>query len=123
MKVTNLLFWVQDNRISEKFYKKLGFEVVRTDDKHSVVELGNFQIVLVAMRDEDEFAKDALAKDKGRGVYVYIAADDVDKLHKRLVKIGLRPATGPRDWEWGNREFILKDPDGYKLCFWQNSKV
>lgn len=24
----------------------------------------------------------------------------------------------PRDWPWGNREFVLKDPDGYKLVFW-----
>jgi catechol 2,3-dioxygenase-like lactoylglutathione lyase family enzyme len=79
MRVSGLLFWVQDNRASEKFYKKLGFEVTRSDDNHSVVKLGIFELK--------------------------------------------PPATEPRDWEWGNREFIIKDPDGYKLCFSQKSKA
>ena len=122
MKITNLLFWVQENKVSEKFYKKLGFEVIRSDDRHSVVEVGAFQIILVNMRDEEEFSKDSMAGEKGRGMYVYISVDDVDKKYEELIKIGLKPATKPRDWNWGNREFILKDPDGYKLCFWQENK-
>ena len=73
------------------------------------------------MRDEEEFSKDSMAGEKGRGMYVYISVDDVDKKYEELIKIGLKPATKPRDWNWGNREFILKDPDGYKLCFWQKA--
>ena len=119
MKITNLLFWVRENKLSEKFYKKLGFEVVKSDDSHSVVQLSGFQITLVSMRDEDKFAKDSMAAEKGLGVYVYILVDDVDTKYNELTHLGLKPATQPRDWEWGNREFILKDPDGYKLCFWK----
>lgn len=118
MKVTNLLFWVQDNTLSQSFYKKLGFDVVRSDDQHSVVSLGNFEIALVTMRDEEEFSKDSLNPEKGRGMYVYIQVDDVDKTFVDLKTKDFAPATEPRDWPWGNREFILKDPDGYKLCFW-----
>ncbi len=119
MKVTSLLFWVQENKTSEKFYKKLGFEVVESDEQHSTVELGGFRVILVNMRDEEEFNKDSLAAEKGRGAYLYIKVGNVDEEHERQLKVGLKPATKPRDWEWGNREFILKDPDGYKLCFWQ----
>ncbi len=118
MKITNILFWVQENKLSEKFYKKLGFGVVHSDDDHSVVSLGDFKIDLVSMRDEDPFTKDSMAGDKGRGVYVYIHADDVDETYKIFVTSGINPATQPKDWPWGNREFIVKDPDGYKLCFW-----
>jgi len=120
MRITNLLFWVQENKLSEKFYKKLGFEIVQSDDGHTIVSLNGFQIDLVSIRDEDQFARDAMSADKGRGVYVYINVDDVDAKHAELQRLGLNPATPPKDWPWGNREFILKDPDGYKLCFWQS---
>jgi uncharacterized glyoxalase superfamily protein PhnB len=122
MKVTNLLFWVQENKLSEKFYKKLGFETLQSDDDHSVVALHTFRIDLVSMRDERVFARDSMAGDKGRGVYLYLRIDDVDAQYRKLCAAELQPATEPKDWPWGNREFILKDPDGYKLCFWQPSK-
>lgn len=122
MRVTGILFWVQENKISEKFYKKLGFDVVRSDDEASIVNLGGFTITLVAMRDEEEFKRDSMAVERGRGVYTYIRVDDVDKWHAKMQKKGITPATEPRDWPWGNREFIVKDPDGYKLCFWQPIK-
>lgn len=122
MEITNLLFWVQDNKLSEKFYKKLGFEIVKFDDEVSEVQLGVFKIALVTLRDENEFSRDSMSGDKGRGMYVYIKVDDVDKVYESLKDRGIEPATHPRDWEWGNREFVVKDPDGYKLCFWTPSK-
>jgi catechol 2,3-dioxygenase-like lactoylglutathione lyase family enzyme len=123
MKVTNILLWVQENKLSEKFYKKLGFDTKTSTDGYSEIQLGSFEIVLVNMRDEDEFAGDSLSGAKGKGMYVYIWVEDVDREYERQLSLGLRPATKPRDWEWGNREFILKDPDGYKLCFWHALEV
>lgn len=118
MKMTHLLFWVQENKLSEKFYKKLGFSVLRSDDSHSIVALDNCKITLVSMRDEALFARDLMSSEKGKGVYVYFYVEDVDGEYQRQLQVGLKPATKPRNWDWGNREFILKDPDGYKLCFW-----
>lgn len=123
MNITGLTFWTQENKLSEKFYKKLGFEVIRSDDEASTVRLNGFDITLVAMRDEDKFSKDSMTPEKGRGMYVYIKVDNVDDLYDKLIKMNITPATQPRDWPWGNREFIVKDPDGYKLCFWQPKKV
>jgi uncharacterized glyoxalase superfamily protein PhnB len=74
--------------------------------------------MLINVHDEDGFARDAMTAIKGKGIYVYIKVDDVDESYEKFVKLGLQPATRPRDWPWGNWEFILKDPDGYKLCFW-----
>jgi uncharacterized glyoxalase superfamily protein PhnB len=122
MKITSILFWVQENHISEKFYKKLGFNIINSDDEHSVVSLNGFELTLVNMRDEEKFSNDSMSSDKGRGMYIYIRVDNVDDNYEEMIKIGLHPATEPKDWKWGNREFILKDPDGYKLCFWQPIK-
>lgn len=121
MKVSGLLFWVQENKLAEKFYKKLGFDVARSQDDHSVVSLNGFVITLVSMRDEDIFTKDSMTPEKGRGMYVYIKVDDIDKKYAELIANKITPATKPKDWPWGNREFIAKDPDGYKLCFWDYS--
>lgn len=121
MRFTNVLLWVQENKLSEKFYKKLGFNVTASTDYYSEAELGKFQLVLVNMRDDDEFAGDSLAGEKGKGAYIYIFVDDVDAEYRRQIDLGLKPSSQPRDWPWGNREFVLKDPDGYKLCFWHES--
>lgn len=110
---------MQENSLSAKFYKKLGFDVVRSTDDHSIVALNGFEITLINMRDEDKFGKDSMSAEKGRGVYIYIRVNDVDAKFKELRELGFKPATEPTDWQWGNREFIVKDPDGYKLCFWQ----
>lgn len=122
MKISGLLFWVQENNISVKFYKRLGFDIIRSDDERSIVSLDGLQITLINMRDEEKFAKDSMSSDKGRGLYIYIRVTDADTTYKELVNLGFNPATSPKDWQWGNREFILKDPDGYKLCFWQPIK-
>jgi len=119
MKITNLVFWVADATLSYKFYKKLGFEIGEVNDRHAVARLGDFEITLVTLRDEAEFSKDALAQPKGYGMYLYIQVEDVDKKYQEVVKLGLKPSSEPRTWEWGNREFAIKDPDGYKLCFYQ----
>jgi uncharacterized glyoxalase superfamily protein PhnB len=121
MKITNLTLWVQENKLSEKFYKKVGFSVERSDDEHTTVSLNGFMLDLVSMRDEQPFTRDSMAGDKGRGVYIYLCVDNVDATYQDFLSKGLQPYTQPKDWPWGNREFILKDPDGYKLCFWQPS--
>lgn len=119
MEISGLVLWTLDNTVSVKFYKKLGFGVVESNDRHTIVQLGAFKLYLVSMRNEDEFSTDSLASNKGKGMYIYIHAEDVDALYKELVGKGVVPRTEPRDWDWGSREFIVKDPDGYKLCFWQ----
>lgn len=117
MKITSLVLWVADATLSYKFYKKLGFEVGELTDRHAIVSCGGFEIQLITMRNEDEFNKDSLSSDKGRGMYVYVDVENVDVKYAELVKLGIVPSSEPRDWEWGTREFVVKDPDGYKMCF------
>lgn len=121
MKISGLVLWVVENKISEKFYRKLGFDIAETTDRHTIARLGGLEIMLVNMRDEELFQNDGMVGHKGKGMYMYIQVDDVDEQYKKLKELGIEPATKPKDWDWGNREFIVKDPDGYKLCFWQKS--
>jgi hypothetical protein len=69
-----MVLWVQDNTSSVKFYKKLGFEVISSDDYVSTVRLGNFDISLVTMRDENEFNHDSPRRVTRAAVRTYMFA-------------------------------------------------
>jgi uncharacterized glyoxalase superfamily protein PhnB len=112
------VLWVNENRLSEKFYRKLGFEIIESSETYTIAKLNDFTITLVNVRDEERFAHDAFTGKKGKGMYLYIHVDDIDAQYKLLKSVGLE-TTEPKDWEWGNREIMVKDPDGYKLVFWE----
>lgn len=60
---------------------------------------------------------------KGLGIYTYIEVDDVDADFESIKGKGITPRTEPKDWPWGKREFVVKDPDGYKLVFFSPIKA
>ena len=43
--------------------------------------------------------------------------DDVDAFYRHAVEKGLQPEAEPRDAEWGERYFHVRDPDGHELSF------
>ena len=45
--------------------------------------------------------------------------DDVEDFHKAVLSNGLKPAGEPERQRSGNREFVLRDPEGYNLVFFQ----
>jgi uncharacterized glyoxalase superfamily protein PhnB len=51
-----------------------------------------------------------------------LSVDDVDSTYQELVDKGLTPSSQPREWPWGNREFVIRDPDGYKLVIFKKLK-
>jgi catechol 2,3-dioxygenase-like lactoylglutathione lyase family enzyme len=48
---------------------------------------------------------------------IIFLVSDVDAVYARVVAQGLCPETPPRDAEWGERYFHLRDPDGHELSF------
>jgi catechol 2,3-dioxygenase-like lactoylglutathione lyase family enzyme len=66
-----------------------------------------------------EYTEGTDLSNKGIGMFVYLSVDDVDEFHKDLLSKGLKPLTKPQNQPWGNREFIIRDPDGYKLVIFK----
>lgn len=116
--------YAKDLDATWQFYETLGFKMGDRDERHAKVYINWFSIDFLAQDAEDKlaFQKDAHAEHKGAGIYWYIKVDDVDATHKEIVERGLQPSSEPQNWPWGNREFVLKDPDGYKLVFFNNAK-
>jgi uncharacterized glyoxalase superfamily protein PhnB len=54
----------------------------------------------------------------GRGVTLTLQVDDVRAMHARLVGAGIE-AQPVREHPWGALSFFCRDPEGYRLEFWQ----
>ncbi len=118
--IDGILFYVHDLAASADFYKKLGAELSPFDGV-VMAKLNGFSFHLV---DETKahFAAEAQEKPRGGGMFLYIKVEVIDSWYKKVCDLGLEPSAEPRDWPWGNREFVLRDPDGYKLVFYQPIK-
>ena len=110
------LFYASDLEETNHFYKQLGFDARKTDDGVRV-KLGDFTIAFI---DESKtpIQNESGRKPKGLGIYTYVEVDDVDRYFTVVKKNGIVPRTEPKTWPWGKREFVVKDPDGYKFVFY-----
>ena len=114
------LFYANNLEQTEKFYKQLGFDARKSSDGVRV-KIGDFTLAFV---DENKtpIKNESGMKPKGLGIYTYIEVEDVDKYFDWLKKNGVESRTEPKTWPWGKREFVVKDPDGYKLVFYSPVK-
>jgi predicted enzyme related to lactoylglutathione lyase len=81
------------------------------DEKNLLVQLHHL--------DGEEHGEVEIAKDtpRGAGVLIYILVDDVRAVHARAVEIGADVKTEPTFLELAHHtEFIVADPDGYRLA-------
>ncbi len=124
IKAINLLgMYVTDTAASVSFYRQLGFEVISDDGVVAEVQLNGFRVQFIdkdsAKELDESFQKDALGEPKGTGIYINVEVEEIDNYYKKLREARIAPSTAPRDWPWGRREFVVRDPDRYKLVFYQ----
>ena len=117
MKFDYILLYVSDLKETASFYEKLGLEIIKSTENKIVAKLGDFE--LHCYDQSKVFFKQDIERFKGAGVFVYISVDDVDAKYSEVKSRGLEPSGEPKDFEWGNREFAIKDPDGYKIIFYK----
>lgn len=119
-RIHSSLFYVNDVEKTAQFYCKLGFDV-RINAEVARVKLGDFTLAFI---DENKtpIKNESGIKPKGTGIYTYIEIEDVDKYFKDIKGNGIVPRTQPKTWPWKKREFVVKDPNGYKLVFFTPTK-
>lgn len=119
--VAGMVCYVKDTAKTAEFYDALGFHFDRREPDHISITLGDFWMDFHPQDKEDkpEFQKEANLTVKGGGQFLYINVDDVDAFYQELLAKDLHPSSEPRNWPWGNREFVIRDPDGYKLVFFE----
>ncbi|MEK7461280.1 MAG: VOC family protein [Patescibacteria group bacterium] len=120
--LNGLMLYVTDVANSLAHYEQLGFKIIQNQaPSFGSVMLNGFLIQFQDKRnpDDPDFVKEAMAEPKGGGLFVYLQVEDVDSYFDIVSKRGIVPTTQPRDWPTGNREFVIRDPDGYKFVFYQ----
>jgi catechol 2,3-dioxygenase-like lactoylglutathione lyase family enzyme len=119
--ISGITCYVKDLSRTAKFYEAIGFRRGKEDPNHVTFYVNWFFVTFIAQDKEDDpdFRKEAKLKTKGTGVFLHIKVDDVDGFHKDVVSAGMEPVSEPQVQPSGNREFVLRDPDGYKLLFFQ----
>ncbi|OGK47905.1 hypothetical protein A2963_03580 [Candidatus Roizmanbacteria bacterium RIFCSPLOWO2_01_FULL_40_13] len=119
--ISGIVHYVKDVKKTANFYKALGFKIEINKPDHLSIKLNWFWLDFhpADRENKPEFQKEASFSNKGAGLFLYISVNDVDEFYKGLLAKGLKPSSKPRDWPWGNREFVVRDPDGYKLVFFK----
>ena len=119
-RIHSTLFYASNLEKTAKFYEQLGFKVEKEEDLVRV-KLGDFRLAFI---DENQtpIKNESGMTPKGLGIYTYVEVDNVDQYFEFLKSQGVEPRTKPKDWPWRKREFVVRDPDGYKLVFYSPVK-
>jgi catechol 2,3-dioxygenase-like lactoylglutathione lyase family enzyme len=110
--ISGITCHVEDLARSAEFYETIGFRRGKEESDRVTFYVNWFFVTLVG-HDQAEVGA------KGAGLFLYIKVDDVEDFHKAVLSKGLKPAGEPERQPSGNREFVLQDPDGYNLVFFQ----
>jgi catechol 2,3-dioxygenase-like lactoylglutathione lyase family enzyme len=105
--ISGITCYAKDLAKAAEFYEALGFRRGKEEPDRVTFYVNWFFVTLVAQDREAD------------GQALYIKVDDVEDFHKAVVSKGMKPAGEPEVRPSGNREFVLRDPDGYKLAFFQ----
>jgi catechol 2,3-dioxygenase-like lactoylglutathione lyase family enzyme len=119
--ISGITCYVKDLERTRKFYETLGFRPGKEEPGRATFYVNWFFVTFIAQDEEDDatLRKEAELPNKGSGLLLYIKVDDVDAFHKAARAKRLKPEGKPEVQPTGNREFVLRDPDGYKLVFFQ----
>jgi catechol 2,3-dioxygenase-like lactoylglutathione lyase family enzyme len=119
--ISGITCYVKDLGKTAEFYEAIGFRRGKEEPDRVTFYVNWFFVTFIAQdREEDtELRKEAQLPSKGSGLFLYIKVDDVEDFHKAVLAKGMKPLREPKVRPSGNREFILRDPDGYKLAFFQ----
>ncbi len=102
------------------FYKRLGFEEAREDDRGCILRAGNATLFLFQTRQQhprSETRGFALIQNAPGLDHLNLLVRDVRRVHADLSALGIAFSRPPVDEVSGARVAMLKDPDGNNLCF------
>jgi catechol 2,3-dioxygenase-like lactoylglutathione lyase family enzyme len=119
--ISGVSCYVEDLSRTAEFYEAIGFRRGKEDSDRVTFYVNWFFVTFIAQDQENdpELRDDAELPAKGAGQFLHIKVDDVEDFHEAVVSSGMKPAGQPEVRPSGNREFLLRDPDGYKLVFFQ----
>jgi uncharacterized glyoxalase superfamily protein PhnB len=114
-----LVLMCKDTNKSKQWYDKVGFEYLHGHEGMYFYKLGQSQLMLHPS--EEEISPDSVS--------LHVNVSDVNELFQQVVDAGFEPVDHqqpgvtikePVNRPWGDVEFELRDPDGYRWAFTQS---
>lgn len=120
-----ILLMVENAERSLDFYRSLGFQeemVLRFEGRIYFGEMsyqgrGSGHLLMVLEKTWWNFADDMAVPAKGAGVLIYVPVENLDAVYRALPTSA--PIMYPLTDLYYGREFVVRDPDGYKIAFFQ----
>ena len=122
-------FSVTNLKNSLNFYKTIGFKInyERPENKFVFISLGEIQIMLQEISTDDKWSVSPLTYPFGNGINFQLEVDDIDYIYNNLKNNNYKIAFDiDENWYrkddkfFGNKEFLVQDPDGYLLRFFKD---
>ena len=113
---------LQDTR---KFYtEKLGFKTVWDSDWFILLSTpdGADTISFLVPNHLSQTLTNFRQRYSGTGVFLTIEIDDVDSYYEQIIKKGIAIALDIRSEEWGDRHFVIIDPNNIGIDFVTHTK-
>jgi catechol 2,3-dioxygenase-like lactoylglutathione lyase family enzyme len=121
---------ITDFKKTVEFYTKiLGFKVEyqRVNEGFAYLSLGEAQIMVDQIGKTRTWKTGEFEHPLGRGVNFQIKVDEIDSMLLRISQNKIRLFMEPEekwylkgDYEVGNKQFLIQDPDGYLLRFFED---
>jgi catechol 2,3-dioxygenase-like lactoylglutathione lyase family enzyme len=112
---------VKDLAQTSAFYDALGFRLGKQDDSHLTCYVNWFWVDFIAadQASADAHRQEAQVANRGAGQYLHMKVEDVDAFYKDVCAKDMTPDGEPEGKRTTGRSFVLRDPDGYKLVFFE----
>jgi len=115
--------FVPDVEASVRFYtEKLGFTLIRmergelgAEERATFAAIAMGRAVLFVAH--EGLYGETLTAQRGAGIDVRIMVDDVDAMYRRVTDNDVTIVHDIGDRDYGLRDFIIRDPDGFRLRF------
>jgi predicted enzyme related to lactoylglutathione lyase len=121
--ISGIHCYVKDLSRTAKFYETIGFRRGKQEADRLTFYVNWFFVTFISQDAESdaELKKEAKLVNKGSGLFLYIKVDDIKEFYKGALSHRMKPLTKPQKGPSGGQEFVLRDPDGYKLVFFQKN--
>jgi catechol 2,3-dioxygenase-like lactoylglutathione lyase family enzyme len=119
--ISGITCYVSDLSRTAEFYETIGFRRGKQETDRLTFYVNWFFVTFLdQVQGEDaELQSEARLANKGAGLFLHIKVDDIEDVHKYVLSKGMKPAGEPQKRPGGGREFMLRDPDGYNLVFFE----
>lgn len=109
--ISGTVFQVFNLELTRDFYSNLGFRIGKESDNRLTCYVNWFWI---------EFQKNTDLRLIETSVQsLAISVEDVDSYYNNTLELGYHPDTQPTDVGNKRREFLIRDPSGHLLTFFQ----